>query len=1122
MLIVYKSNRLEILAEALAGVLREPLPSPVMPEWVGVQTQGVGVWLGMEISRRLGVWSNVHSPYPRAMIEEIFKLVLGEDSPDTTRFEPERLTWSVMDLLPGLLDRPEFSPLSAYVAGDRKGLKRYQLSRRIAETFDRYAIYRPDVVLAWEEETSGSEENLSPENWWQPVLWRTLVSEHGASHVAAVAKRSLAALAHLNECPHGLPPRISLFGISTLPPLYINILSNLPDCVSVNLFMLSPSREHWAYIRSRREIIRELSKTGADGDQLETVLGLEEGNRLLASLGRLGRDFQGVLEGSADYLEPEENHYSDPGEESLLHTIQSDILNLRLRGAGDGVSPRAVDPDDDSIQVHVCHSPMREVQVLRDRLQGVFQECPDIFPHDVIVMVPDIDTYAPFVEAVFGSGDDTALGIPHSVSDRGAAEESPVIRAFLEILRMVQGRLPVREVLDLLAMDPVRERFDLSEEEMTDVSRWVLDAGIRWGLDGEHRRSFGQPARRENTWRFGLERLFLGLAMPDSPPAIFQGALPYPGIEGTSGEVLGKAASFFYGLFDFMADAADARSVSEWRTLLCGGLSRFVQENGKNQYQHRMVQDAIGSLGRIDDSRDLRDPVELSVVYNWLTEAFRQRPGIHGFLSGGVTFCNLLPMRSIPFKVVCLLGLGDTDFPRSMTPDGFDLAAAIARAGDRSVRNDDRYLFLEALLSAREKLYISYVGRAVSDNSILPPSVVVGELLDAVAEGFAPTENEGNTDGILGQMVTEHPLQPFHPSYFDTSDDSLFSFSPEHLAGAEALTGLRQPRPVFLDEELGAREDERLSLSIPELIGFYRMPVVYFLRKRLGVILKEFQEEAAEREPLSLQALERYGEGEYLLSHAVRNEDLGAFTPIMMGRGRFPLGTPGRLAMEDLYEEVRSIVETVNRAGMESEHLDPMPVAVETAQGLLSGKIDRVLLLDDMKARILCTYGGVNEHRKLSLWIYHLLINADESGAGPAFSLAVGMNKKKVETFALGPVPDAGDRIRELAEIFDQGMATPLPLFPKASCAYADAWLSAEEEEREDKALEAARKKFFSGFGKVAAEADHQAIRYGFGGRDPLLETGELGFSSLALRVFGPMLRAEIPAEDILRGEGAP
>lgn len=1105
MLLVFKSNRLENLAGALAQVLRDPLPSALMPEWVGVQTQGVGVWLGMEISRRIGIWSNVYSPYPRAMIEKIFSLVLGDACPDTTLFEPGRLTWSVMGLLPELIEAPEFAPLASYLSGDRRGIKRYQLSCRIAETFDRYAVYRPDMVLAWQSGASGEEEKLSSENPWQPILWRELVRRLGTSHVAAAARRCLEALAGLNECPEGLPPRISLFGVSTLPPLYVNLLAGLPDCVSVNLFMLSPSREHWAYIRSRREILRDLVKGGADADLLDDALDMEEGNRLLASLGRLGRDFQGVLESGADYLEPGEDIYGEPGDGQLLHVLQSDVLNLRLRRKSGDAKPLPVRADDDSMGVHVCHSPMREVQVLYDQLLDVFQKNPDIHPHDVIVMMPDIDTYAPLIESVFGSGA-SEVRIPYTISDRGPAGESPVIQAFMTALNLAGSRLPVQEMLDLLSMAPVRERFGLSSEDVKTVRHWIWDAGVRWGLDAGHRADVGQPAYSENTWVFGLSRLFLGIAMPDDAEVLFCGTLPYPGIEGKAGEILGRAAEFFHTLFQLAAGCRKPKPAAEWGRMLQVLLSGLVRKDSENDYQHRIVRDSLENLMAAAKGAGFGEPIERDLVVQHLTQQFKQRPSVRGFLSGGVTFCNLLPMRSIPFKVVCLLGLNDADFPRSRLPSGFDLTALKTRAGDRSVRNDDRYLFLEALLSAREKLLVFYVGRSVSDNSVLPPSVVVGELLDSLEEGFYARGCDSADCGkrLRDLLTTEHPLQPFSPLYFDSEAPGCFSYSGQYLAGARALAGPRREAPVLIPAPLRLREED-VVVRLADLIRFFRMPTEYLLKHRLGVDLMERVEEMEDREPVSLDALTRYGAGEFLLGKKLRGASPEDIYPILKSRGDFPLGVPGRCAFDDLDHEAGLLEEDIRRTFGEAEMLPPISAEVVLGDFQVTGALDRLT----PEGRMAHTFGRLTEGRKIELWITHLFMNIVSPLPCPATSLMIGRGQKGVERCRFGALPDAAYQLRDLLAVYRMGVTLPLPLFPVASCAYAQAFLDAGERPPERKAMATIVRNFMSATPEHPGESGHPAIRRLFGTRNPLTDTGEAGFAELAVRVFGPMLRAE-------------
>lgn len=1105
MLNIYQSNQMERLVDALSDILGTPLSSPKMPEWVGVQTQGLGTWLGMEMSRRLGIWSNVYKPYPRALIEKLFHIVLGEDCPDTTRFEPALLSWSIMSLLPGLLSLPEFGGLSGYLADDPDGVKRFQLSRRIAETFDRYAVYRPEMVLRWESGAGG--ETILPENRWQPILWRAVVEVLGSTHVAGVAAAFLKTLREDISGFPDLPRRISMFGISSLPPLYLHILAGLPESVAVHLFLLNPSREYWAFIRSRKELIRTLHNQGMESDIADAALYFEEGHPLLASLGRIGREFQFVLEDACDYNEPGPGHYFDPqndGPHSLLHHLQSDILNLRLRRPG-FLPTLPIDPDDESIRIHNCHSPTREVQVLLDRLTDLFQTEPGIAPHDVIVMVPDISVYAPLIEAVFGVGE---TKIPYTVSDRGMSGESPVIKAFLGVLRLADSRFPVEEVLDFLALEPVADRFSLPREAVFLARKWLPDAGIRWGISGEHRAGFGQPALHGNTWAFGLERLLLGIAMPEKTQGLVYGSLPYGGIEGKETEALGRIIYFCETLFKVADRLVQNRTLSDWRIVLHEVLISLVAENADNGWQHRVVREALSSLGRCEAALGERATVSLKIIRQWLGDWFEQQPSARGFLSGGVTFCNLLPMRSIPFKVVCLMGMGDCEYPRNRTLPGFDLTGIKPRPGDRSVRNDDRYLFLEALLSARRRFMVFYGGQAIRDNSLIPPSVVVGELLDVIDEGFhlVSEDTAGEQKSLRSHIVIRHPLQPFNPAYFIPKSDRLFGYSSEFLAGAKALTGSRQDRGPFLTGPLPGPEIETVYMA--DLIRFFSMPVDYLLRQRLGIVLMEQWEAIESREPIALTGLDRFHAGESLLSETLRGRSPTEMLPLMHASGRFPPGSIGELSAENLLKKAVPVSEAVNKAVSGDLPLIPLQVQLD---------IDGVFIMGEIadlwpSGRLVHSFGELNERRKLSLWIQHLVLNAVNADGYPLRSLLIGRGKDGADRYGLEPiVASAKEILGDLLSLYRLGLTLPLPFFPMASYAYAARMKSGEKTDP-GSAMMAALRKWHGGFQGPPGEGQHLAVQRVFGEMNPLITASfgpDLKFTALALRVFGPMIDAE-------------
>ncbi len=588
MLFVHRSNRVERLVEALGDVVAESPPGPFEAETIIVQGRGMERWLSMELSRRFGVWANPAFPFPRGYLLGLFRDMLGADEEALRRYEPESLTWAVAARLPALLDRPAFGPLSSYLARQPGAARLLSLSDRIARTFDDYVVFRPRMIEGWQERCDGT---------WQSQLWRRLVDDFGDVHVAALAKRLVERLER-EPSAESTPARISIFGVSTLAPLYLEIFAKLALVTQVHLFVLSPSHQYWADLQSRREVVRRWSagETGEDED-LDTVLAREEGNRLLASLGRIGREFQGVLEATADYQDAE--LYDDPGEvggdPTALQVLQSDMLELIHRSPRSEDQPRPFEPADDSIVVHSCHGPMREVQVLYDQLRGMFDRDPSLRPRDVIVMTPDIDAYAPFIEAVFEGS--AGAGIPHRIADRKPSATSDIFDAFREVLAVLGGRMTATEIVDLLRLAPLRRQLGFSEGEIEVAREWVDRVAVRWGMDAEHRSELGHPRIDQNTWEFGLRRLFLGYAMGDGTDLEFADTAGYSDIEGGDAEVLGKLAELCERLFGgrpSLARAAKDRDLAESDptvarpTLFAGGGPRVsVPGNPQRGRQYR-------------------------------------------------------------------------------------------------------------------------------------------------------------------------------------------------------------------------------------------------------------------------------------------------------------------------------------------------------------------------------------------------------------------------------------------------------------------------------------------------------------------------------------------------------
>jgi len=1113
---VHRSNRTEQLVDILCDVVRNPLASPFDQECIVVQGRGMERWLAMQLASRLGVWANPDFPFPRKLVERAFAAATGEKEDVGARYQPETLTWAIADLLPGFLDRPAFESIRTYLADDAHGVRLLQLAQRIATTFDQYVVYRPELVLSWQER---------PGDDWQPLLWHAVVERLGKDHLAAREARFARALASLDRLD-GFPRRVTLFGLSTLPPLYVRVLFALSRVVEVHLLLLSPSSEYWAEIRSNREQLREVTRRSRDGHEpTEEELHLTEGNPLLASLGRLGRDFQAVLEGGGDYVESDADLYVDPRPGTLLGTLQSDVLHLRQRRhdvAADGherVRSLPLDPDDRTIAIHSCHSPMREVEVLHDQLVRLLDEIPDLEPRDVVVMTPAIDTYAPLIEAVFGEGG-TRPRVPYRIADRGVRATDEIVDAFSRLLEVVDGRMTATDVLDLLRIAAVRSRFGIEAEDVDLLRSWVGKAGVRWGIDAAHRAATGQPPFHENTWRFGLDRLLLGFAMPGNERDLFGGTLPYDDVEGSVAALLGKLAELCSTLFGFREALAAPRDLDAWREALGKLLAAMVASSDLTADQHNEVRKALARLAKRASDGGFRAELPLDAVRPLVLEELTRAPTARGFLSGGVTFCEMVPMRAIPFRVVCLIGMNGDAFPRIRRALGFDLVARRPRRGDRSAREDDRYLFLEALLSARDRLLITHVGQSIRDNAELPPSVVVSELLDALGESFVvPDDGSGATaprDGelpsehaqrrIRERLVLRHPLQPFSTRYFG-DDPHLFSYASSYLAGAQALHLPRRPAPPFVAAPLSpARSDEpgaTLEVDVDELIRFIERPARAFLQRRLLLTLGQDAEPIVNREPLLLDNLERWGVGDAILSAAPAGAaDVFA---VLRARGTLPPGTPGRCTFEEIAPEAEAIASR-GREVRARPRLADVPVALELGRFRLHGLIEDVY---PEHGHVRVQFSRLQGRSEIGAWIRHLVLCCVAGGDVPRRATLVGRavkNSSEIQV-TFRPVDEPQALLATLLGLHEAGQCEPLPLFERASRRYVEGLR--RKGGTHDKALEAARREY-NGSYAAFGELEDVYVRLAFSGSNPLGSEDDPAagerFAELARAVFEPLV----------------
>ena len=636
-------------------------------------------------------------------------------------------------------------------------------------------------------------------------------------------------------------------------------------------------------------------------------------------------------------------------------------------------------------------------------------------------------------------------------------------------------------MLDILESPPVARRFAMTGDDLETVRDWLRAANIRWGIDARQRAEQGVPPFAENSWQAGLDRLLLGYAMNGEGRSFFNGILPFDDMEGGVTLVLGRFLSFCEKLFAGSRALARPRDTTQWAKALRELLADFILPDEEGERELVSLSDLAGKLGECGTQSGFTGEVGIESVRYWLEERLGQSERGFGFLTGGITFCAMLPMRSIPFSVVALIGMDDGAFPRRNRPQGFDLMAQSPRRGDRSQRDEDRYLFLEALMSARRRLHISYLGQSMKDNSEIPPSVLVSELTDYLAKGFV-TE-----DGKACGQALRHPLQPFSAKYF-RDDPGLFSYSEQNFRGALARLTPQQLPPPFMAAPLEPW-DAGDTVTLKALIDFLCGPAREFLRRRLGIRGEQGVEPLEECEPFALPALVKYQLEQEIVAALLRGEALELPLAVARGRGELPPGECGAAVFDALSGPAAQFAQKVAEAAS-GEPLPPLDVDLKLPGGRIVGRIGS-LRADRL---VLYRYTKVKAKDLLRLWIQHLALNCAGAPGYPRHATFLASDA----TVNLPPIEGSREFLDRLLVLYREGMSYPLRFFPETSLEYAK---KARDPKKAGKALADARGKwhgsdFFPGEGK------DQHCRRCFGDEEPLDED----FTATAVEIWEPLL----------------
>lgn len=974
-------NRLETLAGELAERLRAR-PEGATPfdrEVIVVMNPGNATWLTYELARRMGVCANIEFITRGGFWNRV---IPGMDEA-AKRFNPKVMSWRLLKMLadPAIDDEA----LRTYLRGEA-GVSRphFELANEIAKVFDVYQVYRADVLRDWfSKGCSSPEVEAAPHAQWQKKLWQRLHAATGGKAPAELFSEFLACEldAQAVEMTKTAFPtgRVFVFGIGTMPPLQVDLFRKLATLVDVHFFYLNPCRDFWGDATTERTALWRRRH----GDDSATRVG----NPMLASLAESGKTLFNTLLDTEAYGDAEER-WDDPGTDTVLGEVQSAVLENR---DADLAGREA----DGSLVLHICHSEMREMEVLRDdilrHLDKALASGEVLEPHDIVVMAPNISKYAPAIEAVFGSWNERHSGkavLRYSITDRTHAEESQLANAYSALLSQWRGRMKFGEFRELLSCRAIWGGLGIEDERHRDhVLKHLYDSGIRWGWDAPHRDRISGVAFDENSWARGL-RLLAGSYVMGTD---IEGNPGGNAINDSIGRALGAVADLATRVHELGEELVKPHTPSSWCALLQRMIDDFIFVDEDSQTDVMTLRKAIDEFAATCAEACVDDMMlPCDIIDAYMTASLWSVADTGRFLTGGITFCRLQPLRNIPAQYVWIAGLNDNEYPRRDKFRSFDLLKTRPRTGDRSDRNDDCQLLLEAVLSARRNLRFSYVGNDAHDNGVIPPGVLLNEIRSELVQAFGETHAEVVSGKRVAGYELRHHLHHFSPDYFDADGrwqkekvkQLWMNLSNEDFTAAVAVGqyshGLLCTSACsgYLDSldsgmidklERGCTADcdflKRREFTIDELVGFWGSPAETWLKTVLKIFDQKESETFSDDEPVAFDKLDEFFVKDKVLRLFLeagcpgdewhRRPEIAASIIASLRRvGKMPVGVRGEQMVVNVIEEGAGFLDRVRE---QLEGWRPLGrdagVSVSIGDFVLRGKIGG-LYTDEKKARL--------------------------------------------------------------------------------------------------------------------------------------------------------------------------
>ena len=1130
MLNVFQSNRLEALVAILSKQIEIPASENLfVADTVMVQSPGMSQWLKLQLAQQNGIVANVDFPLPSSFIWRLYQHLL-EGVPEQSPYNKDRLTWKIVRLLPARLEQDEFIAVKEYLhsvksttqsldvttepfSTSHSQLRLYQLAQKIADVFDNYLMYRQHWLDHWQQghndlPEDGSNDDIKAQQW-QAILWRDIVTDteqqyqnnqtenplnRAQMHQLLIDVLAQPDNSHIKSL---LPPRLFVFGISTLPSHQLEILDALSKHIDVQILWLNPCSQYWGDILSDKTLARLNTKQAKIA-----TLNIEQqseyfivGNPLLATWGKIGRDYLDNLTNSDFDIT---DVFIEQESDSLLTDIQQDILQLQFRAQQQPLTPeqirahvgkKVLHKHDDSILIHNCHSRFRELEVLKDKLLGWMSDDPTLMPKDVLVMVPNIDQYAPFIDAVFARSHSNQANsfIPYTIADRSGLEQEPLLTAFSQWLNLPSSRFTVSEMVDYLELPIMMAKFKLTQQELELIKFWLNECHIKWGKNAEHKAKWGLPEFNLNTWMYGLKRMVLGFAL--GKDAVWQDVLAYQHIEGLNAHVLAKLLDYFQFVMTHEQLLASDKTLEHWHRAIESMIADWSNDIDLSVKEHLAIQklrDVNTNLLSYFSQQDFEEQISYKIIQQYFIEHLNDSGVVQRFLAGSMNFCTLMPMRSVPFKIICVLGLNEGDYPRQVDPISFDLVGLnTARKGDRSRKFDDRYLFLEALVSARQKLHLSYIGQSSKNNQPLMPSVILSELMDYIDQshlhfdhkelasdqtsvsdqniGSGEDQSELMNDQIkssLKQVMIKHYLQPYDLQYYQAEqafnhykpfDNKWFELAKNKqavLLNEESESTDNTVTDPQLDHEsiekeankdlknkpsidFASLQEQQDQIDLNDVLVFYKNPIQYYYRQQLGITLDFYSSDIDDDEVFEHDGLTRYQWLEKLTQqHLFSTKEAGSSTLIQeqLLSGAFPNQNWGVDMLANYQQTSEQLIQAVQQLVNGELHFESVSISkpIDLEQNI---QLSAMLKLGSIKNHknsnlsLIIRNGEIRGQDQINLYLTHLV----KCASGHSGLSIIVNNKAKVGWLAPLPQHEAEELLTDWLNVYREYKQTILP-----------------------------------------------------------------------------------------------